>query len=65
MTPQTQPAQTTAEWNDPQQCPFCNAALDDGGWGFIVHIRENQPCNEEFEMWREQISGDMRGEWAG
>ncbi|GAA0251683.1 hypothetical protein ACFFQF_02665 [Haladaptatus pallidirubidus] len=52
-------------WTNPEQCPFCDATLEDGGWGFIAHVRTNSSCRTEYDMWREQITGDMSGEWGG
>lgn len=53
------------DWDDPNRCPFCGAALPDGGPGFIEHIGTNEGCAAEFEVWREQIAGDIAGEWTG
>ncbi len=64
MSVETQPSSTNS-WTNPERCPFCDARIEDGGWGFVVHVRANEPCEKEFDMWREQIAGDMAGEWSG
>ncbi|WP_435153161.1 DUF7501 family protein [Haladaptatus sp. DFWS20] len=64
MSYQTQTTGTTS-WTNPERCPFCDAGLEDGGWGFIAHVRANPQCSTEYDMWREQIAGDMGGEWGG
>jgi len=53
------------DWDDPETCPFCGAHLVDGGAGFIDHIEESEPCRLGFEEWRENIAGDVGGEWGG
>lgn len=55
----------TASWNDPERCPFCNARLEDGGWGFISHVGASSPCKTRFDRWRNNISSDIGGEWSG
>ena len=49
------------DWDDPERCPFCGAALADPGAGFIDHVEESEPCKLGFERWRENVSG----EWSG
>lgn len=39
-------------WNDPNLCPFCGAAIPDGGQGLTYHIEENEACVERFAEWR-------------
>ncbi|QHS16020.1 DUF7501 family protein [Halopenitus persicus] len=52
-------------WTDPTDCPFCGASLPDPGAGFVDHIRENEACEEGFDDWRENVTGDIRGGWSG
>jgi hypothetical protein len=52
-------------WNDPNDCPFCGAALPNPAEGFIDHIHDNPDCESGFENWRTQIAGDIRGGWSG
>ncbi|WP_459806307.1 DUF7501 family protein [Halopiger thermotolerans] len=54
-----------AEWEDPNQCPFCGDKLRDGGPGFIDHIEDAEDCAVSFAQWREGIAGDVQGEWVG
>ena len=58
-------SRTTGEttWGDPEQCPFCEGALADGGPGFMDHIADRPACREGFETWRERVAGDVGGEW--
>lgn len=56
---------TTTEWTDPVTCPFCGDELASPGAGFVDHISENADCKAGFDHWRENISGDLAGEWAG
>ncbi|ADD07051.1 uncharacterized protein Nmag_3501 [Natrialba magadii ATCC 43099] len=58
-------AVTTADWTDPIACPFCGDELASPGAGFVDHIHESATCEAEFEFWRENISDDVAGEWAG
>lgn len=62
-----QPPSDSAAWDNPDYCPFCGQRLPDGGPGFVDHIQkdENATCRERFEEWRENIAGDMGGEWGG
>jgi len=59
------PDPSESEWNNPDFCPFCGAELVDAGAGFIDHIDENDACKQRFEEWRENIAGDVGGEWGG
>ncbi|WP_080510570.1 DUF7501 family protein [Halorubrum kocurii] len=59
------PPRDSPEWNNPDLCPFCGAALSDGGVGFIDHIADAPKCEERFEAWRGQIRDDIGGEWGG
>jgi hypothetical protein len=52
-------------WNDPETCPFCGAELSDGGQGFIDHVEASPACMASFDAWREQVAGDVGGEWTG
>ena len=56
---------TRRTWNDPETCPFCGAALSDGGQGFIDHVEASPACMGSFDDWREQITDDVGGEWSG
>ncbi|NHN47879.1 hypothetical protein G9464_09745 [Halostella sp. JP-L12] len=53
------------DWDDPDRCPFCGAALADGGAGFMDHVEGNDDCRQRFGEWRDAISGDVGGEWGG
>ena len=59
------PSRDSAEWDNPDLCPFCGAALSDGGPGFMDHIETAGTCRERFEGWLEAIRDDMEGEWGG
>jgi hypothetical protein len=52
-------------WDDPEQCPFCQQQLENGGEAFIRHIDKSDRCKQGFENWRGNVSGDMRGGWIG
>ncbi|MFA9518553.1 hypothetical protein ACERIT_15285 [Halopenitus sp. H-Gu1] len=52
-------------WSDPSDCPFCGTALSDPGAGFIDHLSDNDACEAGFDEWRENVAGDMGGEWSG
>ena len=56
---------TTRDWTDPITCPFCGDELASPGAGFVDHIDENAACEAGFEQWRENIAGDITGEWSG
>ncbi|ELY61901.1 DUF7501 family protein [Natronolimnohabitans innermongolicus] len=56
---------TTTNWSDPITCPFCGDELDSPGAGFVDHIDDNADCEAGFEQWRQNIAGDITGEWAG
>ncbi|RQG95847.1 DUF7501 family protein [Natrarchaeobius chitinivorans] len=58
-------ATTTMNWSDPVICPFCGDELQSPGAGFIDHIRESDDCERGFEHWRENVAGDLAGEWSG
>lgn len=53
------------DWDDPEACPFCGTHLVDGGAGFVDHIEGSEPCRLGFEQWRENVAGDVGGEWSG
>jgi hypothetical protein len=59
------PASDSPNWDDPDFCPFCGARLTDGGAGFMDHIETADTCRERFDDWRENIAGDVGGEWSG
>lgn len=61
----THPPSDSPEWDNPDFCPFCGAALRDGGAGFIEHIETTPACQERFEIWRENVADDIDGEWSG
>lgn len=50
-------------WGDPEQCPFCEGDLTDGGPGFMDHISDRPDCRAGFETWRERVTRDVGGEW--
>ncbi|RQG91402.1 hypothetical protein EA462_05370 [Natrarchaeobius halalkaliphilus] len=56
---------TTMNWVDPVTCPFCGDELASPGAGFVDHIDENGDCERGFDHWRENIAGDLAGEWSG
>jgi DNA-directed RNA polymerase specialized sigma subunit len=58
-------AAEATDWDDPERCPFCGATLTDPGVGFVEHIEESETCNLGFEQWRENVAGDVGGEWSG
>ncbi|MFB6078644.1 MAG: hypothetical protein ABEJ80_06680 [Halarchaeum sp.] len=53
------------DWDHPEVCPWCGADVEDGGAGFMDHIEERASCKEAFEAWRENVAGDVGGEWSG
>ncbi|NGM70944.1 hypothetical protein G6M89_18370 [Natronolimnobius sp. AArcel1] len=55
----------TREWTDPVTCPFCGDHLSSPGVGFVDHVNESGACKQEFDHWRENIAGDLAGEWSG
>ncbi|GGN15325.1 DUF7501 family protein [Halarchaeum nitratireducens] len=55
---------TDVDWEDPERCPWCGAAVRDGGAGFIEHVEEHPDCAAAFETWRENIADDIGGEWT-
>jgi sarcosine oxidase delta subunit len=59
------PTASSPEWNGTRQCPFCQYELDNGGEAFIRHVDTNEECYEGFERWRDNVAGDMQGEWSG
>jgi len=52
-------------WEDHQACPFCGEGLRNGGAGFLEHAAENANCQTRFDEWRENVAGDVNGEWPG
>lgn len=52
-------------WSDPSSCPFCGAALASPGAGFVDHIHASEACEDSFEVWRDNVSGDLKGGWSG
>jgi hypothetical protein len=65
MVQRLQPTANSEQWDDPNQCPFCGETLTNGGSAFMSHIRMNDPCKTEFEMWRTHVRNDINGEWSG
>ena len=51
------------DWDDPKQCPWCRATIEDGGAGFVAHIEENPDCAAAFEEWRNNVVEDVGAEW--
>jgi len=52
-------------WSDPTTCPFCGDALADPGAGFVDHLGASPDCEARFDVWRDNVARDVRGEWAG
>ncbi|MFB6171194.1 MAG: hypothetical protein ABEJ23_01585 [Haloarculaceae archaeon] len=65
MTDHEHPPRDSPDWDRPDFCPFCGAELADGGAGFVDHVADAPTCRERFEAWREQVGGDVGGEWSG
>jgi hypothetical protein len=59
------PDPENVNWEDPDACPFCGAALTDGGAGFVDHADANPDCLARFEEWRANVGADIGGEWSG
>jgi len=51
------------DWDNPDQCPWCGAPIENGGSGFIEHIEESPDCEAAFERWRENVAEDVGAEW--
>lgn len=58
-------ANTEPVWSDPSTCPFCGSELANPGAGFVDHVTENPDCESGFDIWRENLVGDLVGEWGG
>ena len=56
---------TTTTWTDPATCPFCGGDLANPGSGFVDHIDVSPDCRRGFDAWRENLAGDLAGEWTG
>lgn len=52
-------------WNDPKTCPFCGTGIANGGPAFMDHIDINDACWSSFDVWRQNVAGDVGGEWSG
>jgi hypothetical protein len=52
-------------WSDPNTCPFCNDELADPGAGFIDHLGVSDACETSFDLWKDRVSSDIGGGWAG
>jgi len=50
---------------EPRRCPFCGAELASPGAGFVRHVEDAPDCRDAFETWRDRVTDDMRGGWAG
>jgi radical SAM superfamily enzyme YgiQ (UPF0313 family) len=50
---------------EPRECPFCGATLASPGAGFMRHVENEPECRDAFERWRDRVTEDMRGGWAG
>lgn len=66
MSDYDHPSPDSPSWDNPDFCPFCGQRLLDGGPSFVEHIgkEENASCRERFEQWRENVAGDIGGEWT-
>ncbi|MEF8779722.1 MAG: hypothetical protein V5A46_03465 [Haloferacaceae archaeon] len=65
MSTNPTPSVPEPDWVGPSQCPFCGEALADPGAGFVRHLEQSPTCERGFERWRENVAGDLRGEWGG
>ena len=65
MSDHDHPQKDSPDWDHPDYCPFCGAALTDGGAGFVDHVAESPACAERFEAWRENVADDVAGDWGG
>ncbi len=50
---------------EPKRCPFCGTELASPGAGFMRHVENEPECRDAFETWRDRVTDDMRGGWAG
>ncbi len=66
MSEYDHPAVGSANWDNPDFCPFCGTQLPDGGPGFIDHIEQDEyaTCRDRFEEWRDNVADDVGGEWV-
>lgn len=58
-------APDTTTWTDPLACPFCGGSLPDPGEGFVRHLADQPECRDRFDVWRDNLTGDIVGEWPG
>lgn len=58
-------ANTPSNWSDTSSCPFCGAELASPGAGFVDHIAESPECDAGFTNWKDNVAGDLGGEWSG
>ncbi|WP_340101325.1 DUF7501 family protein [Salinibaculum salinum] len=67
MSDHVHPLSDAPNWDNPDYCPVCGQPLSDGGAGFVDHSQQEatDTCQERFETWRENIAGDVNGEWGG
>jgi hypothetical protein len=59
------PSPDSEDWDNPDFCPFCGEEVTNLGNGFMEHIEGRATCRKRFEEWRDNIMGDMEGEWGG
>lgn len=57
------PNPSDSGWDNPDFCPFCGTELSDPGAGFIDHLETSETCRRRFKDWRENVAGDVSGEW--
>jgi len=50
---------------EPSQCPFCGTEIASPGAGFMRHVENEPECRDAFDTWRDRVTDDMRGGWAG
>lgn len=50
---------------EPERCPFCGSDIASPGAGFMRHVENEPECRDAFDTWRDRVSDDMRGGWAG
>lgn len=60
-----QPYYLPDNWGCPHRCPFCNAAIESPGIGFMAHLEDSESCKRGFRIWRDHVSDDMSGGWGG
>lgn len=58
-------ANTPTNWSDPSCCPFCGDGLASPGAGFVDHIEDSPDCEAGFDVWTDNVAGDVAGGWSG